>query len=53
MSAPRRSHIFLAVLVVLAALPLTGRSQNNPATAPAAGPNVEWRAYAGDERTDR
>ena len=53
MSAPRRSHILLAVLVVLAALPLTGRSQNNPATAPAAGPNVEWRAYAGDERTDR
>ena len=53
MSAPRRSHIFLGVLVVLAALPLTGRTQNNPATAPPTGPSVEWRAYAGDERTDR
>ena len=53
MSAPRRSHIFLGVLVVVAALPLTGRTQNNPATPPAAGPTVEWKAYAGDERTDR
>ena len=53
MAAPRRSHIFLGLLALLAALPFTGRTQNNPVTAPAAGPTVEWRAYAGDERTDR
>ena len=52
MAAPRRSHIFLGLLALLAALPLTGRTQNNPAPAPAAGPTVEWRSYAGDERTD-
>ncbi len=53
MAAPRRSHIFLGLLALVAALPLTGRSQNNPATAPAPGPTVEWRSFAGDERTDR
>src|SRR5262245_5674465 len=53
MAVPRRSHIVLGVLALLAALPLIGRSQNNPASAPAPGPTVEWRAYAGDERTDR
>jgi quinoprotein glucose dehydrogenase len=53
MAAPRRSHIFLGLLALLAALPFTGRTQNNPATAPAAGPTVQWRSYAGDERTDR
>ena len=53
MAAPRRSHLFLGLLALLAALPLTGRTQNNPATAAAAGPTVQWRSYAGDERTDR
>ena len=53
MAAPRRSHLFLGLLALLAALPLTGRTQNNPATAAAAGPTVQWRSYAGDERTHR
>jgi quinoprotein glucose dehydrogenase len=53
MAAPRRSHIFLGLLALLAALPHTGGTQNNPATAPAQGPTVQWRSYAGDERTDR
>ena len=52
MPAPRRSHIFVGVLVLLAALPFTGLTQNNP-PAPAAGQMVQWRSYAGDERTDR
>ena len=53
MAAPRRSHIFLGLLALLAVFPLTGDTQNNPATAPVTGPNVEWRDYAGDQRTDR
>ena len=53
MAAPRRAHIFLGVLVLLAALPFTGRTQNNPPTAAPAGPTVEWKAFGGDERTDR
>src|SRR5688572_33130971 len=55
MAAPRRAHLILGVLALLAALPLVGRSQNNPAgQAPApAGPTVQWRAYGGDDRTDR
>ena len=54
MAAPRRSHIFLGVLIVLAALPFTGRTQNNPApTAPTPGPSAEWRAFGGDERSNR
>jgi len=48
MAAPRRVHLFLGVLVLLAALPLTGRMQNNP-PAPAPGPSVEWRAFSGEE----
>src|SRR5678816_4153805 len=48
MAAPRRVHLFLGVLVLLAALPLTGRTQNNP-PAPAPGPSVEWRAFSGEE----
>ena len=44
MAAPRRSHLFLGLLALLAALPLTGRTQNNPATAAAAGPTVQWRS---------
>ena len=52
MPAPRRSHIFFGVLVLLASLPFTGSSQNNPPNQ-AAGQMVQWRSYAGDERTDR
>jgi quinoprotein glucose dehydrogenase len=52
MPAPRRSHIFLGVLTLLASLPFTGSSQNNPPNQ-AAGQMVQWRSYAGDERTDR
>ena len=53
MPAPRRSHIFFGVLVLLASLPFTGSSQNNAPSQPAAAPMVQWRSYAGDERTDR
>jgi quinoprotein glucose dehydrogenase len=46
MAAPRRVHLFLGVLALLAALPLVGRTQNTP-PAPA-GPMVDWRAFGGD-----
>jgi quinoprotein glucose dehydrogenase len=53
MSAPRRVHLVLGVLALVAALPLSGRTQNNPAAQPPAGPMVQWRSFGGDERTDR
>ena len=53
MAAPRRAHIFLGVLVLLAALPFTGRTQNNPPATRAPVRSVEWRAFGGDDRTDR
>ena len=43
MAAPRRVHLVLGVLALLAAMPLIGRTQNNP-PAPA-GPMAEWKAF--------
>ena len=53
MAAPRRVHLFLGVLALLAALPLTGRTQNNPPSPASAGPSVDWRAFSGDEHSNR
>ena len=53
MPAPRRAHIVLGVLALLAALPLTGRTQNNAAPPAPAGPTVQWRGFSGDEGTAR
>ena len=53
MAAPRRAHLFLGVLALLAALPLTGLTQNNPPAPAAAGPMVQWRAFGGDDLSNR
>src|SRR5688572_19795243 len=53
MPAPRRSHIYFGVLALLAALPFTGLTQNTLPAPATTGQMVQWRSYAGDERTDR
>ena len=52
-----RRHVFgvlLALAVAAVVWPLPGLGQNNPApTAPAGGPNVEWRSYGAVEGSTR
>ena len=52
-----RRHVFgvlLALVVAAVVWPMPGIGQNAaPATAPAAGPNVEWRAYGAVEGSTR
>src|SRR5687767_15483233 len=45
--------ILLALVVAAVVWPLPGRGQNAPATAPASGPNVDWRSYGAVEGSTR
>ena len=52
MVRPRRWHVLAGLLLGAAVWPHTGSGQN-PATAPATGPNVEWRHYSATEGSTR